>query len=136
MSNLISVSADAVQKDYIYLFEIRNTTESAGGLAKSQCAVKGTFCGCTDRFTTQMFINRGNINEPQRSINQQHVIYMKTDYLSLCVAPPEHLHTSAPLSRSASTTACFQFPAALLLSPSFSRASDPRDTPRGQGLTW
>lgn len=30
--------------------------------------------------------------------------------------PPEHLYTSAPLSLSASTTACFQFPAALLLS--------------------
>lgn len=65
LSSLISVRADAVQKNYIYLFEIRNTTESAGGLAKSHCAVKGTFCGCTDRFTAQMFINRGNISEPQ-----------------------------------------------------------------------
>lgn len=117
LSNLISVRADAVQKNYIYLFEIRNTTESAGGLAKSHCAVKGTFCGCTDRFTAQMFINRGNISEPQYQPTTRY-IYMKADYPSLRVAPPEHLHTSAPpLSHPASATACFQFPAALLLFP-------------------
>ncbi len=102
---------------YIYLFKIRNTTESAGGLAKSHCAVKGTFCGRTDRFTTQMFINRGNINELQRNINQQYFIGESiSNYLFLWASPPEHLCTSAPLSLSASTTACFQFPAALLLS--------------------
>lgn len=56
---------------YIYLFRIINTTERTGGLAKSHRAVRGAFCGCTDRFTTQMFINRGKVNEAWHGINQQ-----------------------------------------------------------------
>lgn len=128
---------------YIYLFRIINTTERTGGLAKSHRAVRGAFCGCTDRFTTQMFINRGKVNEAWHGINQQTLMSENWSriiilmgcllYLSICTHLLFSLHCLPLPRRAFNFLHCCSSPLLLLCSDPLHRPP-PRDTAKGQGV--
>lgn len=127
---------------YIYLFRIINTTERTGGLAKSHRAVRGAFCGCTDRFTTQMFINRGKVNEAWRGINQQTLMSENWSgiiilmgcllYLSICTHLLFSLHRLPLPRRAFNFLHCCSSPSALRPPP----PPPPETRRKVRGLTW
>lgn len=74
MPFLIFTSPDTVQHITFIYFKLEIQQKMLVVLQNHIAVSRGTFCGCTDRFTTQMFTNRGNINGPQHNINQQYLI--------------------------------------------------------------